>query len=146
MGQFKRTLKKGKNLLLQTTYTAQKTIFSFSKSSEKMIFPQNLHCNMIFLVSAGKMIFIFPESMILFFRRKMKDDLSQKNTWKYDVFFKCSKKVIFPKKSRQKMIFLVSSGKMALLFLENMMFFLGGKWKMIFLKKYMEIWCFLYIL
>ena len=146
MGQFKRTLKKGKNLLLQTTYTAQKTIFSFSKSSEKMIFPQNLHCNMTFLVSAGKMIFIFPESMILFFRRKMKDDLSQKNTWKYDVFFKCSKKVIFPKKSHQKMIFLVSSGKMALLFLENMMFFLGGKWKMIFLKKYMEIWCFLYIL
>ena len=78
MGQFKRTLKKGKNLLLQTTYTAQKTIFSFSKSFEKMIFPLNLHCNMIFLVSAGKMIFIFPECMILFFRRKMKDDLSQK--------------------------------------------------------------------
>ena len=144
MGQFKRTLKKGKNLLLQTTYTAQKTIFSFSKSSEKMIFPQNLHCNMIFLVSAGKMIFIFPESMILFFRRKTKDDLSQKNTWKY-VFFDCSKKMIFPKKSHQNMIFLVSSGKMALLFLENMMFFLGGKWNMIFLKKYMEIWCFLYI-
>ena len=33
---------------------------------------------MIFLVSSGKMIFLFPENMILFFRRKMKDDLSQK--------------------------------------------------------------------
>ena len=38
----------------------------------------------------------FPENMILFFRRKMKDDLSQKNACKY-IFFKCSKKVVFPK-------------------------------------------------
>ena len=33
---------------------------------------------MIFLVSAGKMIFLFPQNMILFFRLKMKDDLSKK--------------------------------------------------------------------
>ena len=32
---------------------------------------------MIFLVLPGKMIFLFPENMILFFRQKMKDDLSQ---------------------------------------------------------------------
>ena len=37
-----------------------------------MIFPKNSHWNMIFLVSSGKMIFIFPENMILFSRRKMK--------------------------------------------------------------------------
>ena len=49
---------------------------------------------MIFLVSLGKMIFLFPENMILFFRQKMKDYLSQKNTWKY-VFFKCSEKMVF---------------------------------------------------
>ena len=42
---------------------------------------------MIFLVVlSGKMIFIFPENMFLFFRWKIKDDLSQKNTWKYDIF------------------------------------------------------------
>ena len=35
---------------------------------------------MTFLVSSGKMIFLFPEKMILFFRRKMKDDLSRKQT------------------------------------------------------------------
>ena len=40
---------------------------------------------MIFLVSLGKMIFLFPENMILFFRREMKDDLSQKNAGKYDI-------------------------------------------------------------
>ena len=33
---------------------------------------------MIFLVLSGKMIFLFPENIILFFRWKMKDDLSQK--------------------------------------------------------------------
>ena len=43
---------------------------------------------MIFLVFFGKMIFLFPENMILPLGRKMKDDLSQKNTWKNDVFFK----------------------------------------------------------
>ena len=40
----------------------------------------------ILIVLSGKMIFPFPESMILIFRRKMKDDISQKNTWKNDVF------------------------------------------------------------
>ena len=88
--------------------TARKTIFSFSKCSEKMIFPKKLHWNMIFLVSSGKMIFLFPENMILFFRRKMKDDLSQKNTWKYDIFFKCSEKMVFPKKLHWNMIFVIS--------------------------------------
>ena len=91
--------------------TARKTIFSFSKFSEKMIFPKILHWNMIFLVLSGKMIFLFPENMILFFRQKMKDDLSQKNKWKYDIFFKCSEKMVFPEKSHWNMIFLVLSGQ-----------------------------------
>ena len=50
----------------------------FCKCSEKMVFPKILHLNMIFLVLSRKMIFLFPENMILFFRRRMKDDLSQK--------------------------------------------------------------------
>ena len=28
----------------------------------------------------------------------MRDELSQKNTWKYDIFFKCYEKIVFPKK------------------------------------------------
>ena len=52
---------------------------------------------MIFLVLSGKMIFLFPENIILFFRRKMKDDLSQKNTWKYDIFFKWPEEMVFSK-------------------------------------------------
>ena len=55
-------------------------------------------------------MFYFPENMILYFRQKMKDNLSHKNTWKYDIFFKCSEKMVFPKKSYWNMIFLVLSG------------------------------------
>ena len=66
--------------------------------------------------------------MILFFRHKGKDDLSQKNTWKYDVFFKCSEKMVFPKYSHQGLIFFVKSGKMVFVFFpENIkMFSLDG--------------------
>ena len=80
---------------LLTCYTARKTIFSFSRRSEKMVFPKKLRWNMIFLVLLGKMIFLFPENMILYLRRKMKDDLSQKNTRKYDIFFKLAQKMVF---------------------------------------------------
>ena len=86
--------------LIQGINTARKTIFSFSKCSEKMIFPKKSRWNMIFPVLSGKMIFPFPKNMIWFFRHKGKDDLSQKNTLKRDVFFKCSEKMVFPKNSR----------------------------------------------
>ena len=106
--------------------TARETIFSFSKCSEKMIFPKKSHWNMIFLVSSGKKN--FSQKNILFFRQKMKVDLSQKNTWKYDIFFKCSKKMVFPKKLHWNMIFLISWGRMAFLSPENI-FFYGQKMK-----------------
>ena len=41
--------------------TARKTIFSFSRRPEKMIFPKRFPWNMIFLVLSGKMIFFFPK-------------------------------------------------------------------------------------
>ena len=54
---------------------------------------------MIFLVVlSGKMIFPFPEIMILFVRQKMKENLSQKNTWKYNIFFKFPEKMVIQKK------------------------------------------------
>ena len=112
------------------TDTARKTIFSFSKCSEKMAFSKKLRWNMILLILSGKMIFLFPENIILFFRRKIKDDISQKNTRKYDIFFKCSEKMVFQKKSHQNMIFLiVLFGKMIFLFPENMILFFRQKMK-----------------
>ena len=52
---------------------------------------------MIFLVLSGKIMFLFPKNMILHPRRKIKDDLSQKNTRKYDISFKLSEKMVFSK-------------------------------------------------
>ena len=72
--------------------------YIFFKCPEKIIFSKKSHWNMIFLVVLfGNMKLLFPENMILFFRWKMKDDISQKNTWKYNIFFKCPKKMVFPK-------------------------------------------------
>ena len=65
-------------LIDMTEIHCTKNIFYFSKCSEKMVFPKQPHWNMIFLVLSGKMIFHFPENMILFFIRKSKDDPSSK--------------------------------------------------------------------
>ena len=51
----------------------------------KCALPIKLDWNMIFPVLPGK--------------QKMKDDLSQKNTLKFDIFCKCSEKIVFPKKN-----------------------------------------------
>ena len=43
--------------VVQWLGTAQKNIFSYSKCSEKIVFPKTLHWNMIFLVLSGKLVF-----------------------------------------------------------------------------------------
>ena len=60
-------------------------------------------------------------------------------------FIQLFRKDGLPKLSHWNMIFLVFSGKMVLFFNQKYIFSFDGKWKMIFLKKYMEIWYFLYI-
>ena len=103
-------------------YTTRKTIFSFSRRPEKVVFPKNLYWNMIFLVLSGKMIFLFPENMILHLRRKMKDDLSQKIHGNMIFSSNVLKRWSFQKRLlRWGMIFIVLSGKMVF-FPENMIF------------------------
>ena len=98
--------------------------FFFFRRPEKMIFPKKSRWNIIFLLLSGKMTFLFPANVILTPGRKTKDDLSrQKNTWKYDIFFKCSEKMVFSKKLRWNMIFLVLFGKMVFFPPENMIVF-----------------------
>ena len=48
----------------------------------------------------------FSRNIILFFRRKIKDDLSQKNAWKYNIFFKCRKKMVCKKDRAETWSFL----------------------------------------
>ena len=87
------------NFILARPYAARKTIFSFSRRPEKMIFPKKSRWNLTFLLLRGNMTFFFPRKYDLSARRKMKDDLSQKNTRKYDIFFKCSQKMVFSKRT-----------------------------------------------
>ena len=72
-------------------------------------------------------------------RRKMKDDLFQKNTRKYDIFFRPSEKKDFSKRAAWDMVFLALSGKMAFFSRKHDIFSLGRKPVIIPLKKYMEI-------
>ena len=67
-----------------------KPYFLFPDVLKRWSFQKKSWGNMIFLVLSGKIMFLFPENMIWHLRRKMKDDLSQKNTRKYDIFFKLS--------------------------------------------------------
>ena len=68
-----------------------------------------------------------------------------KNTWKYNIFFRCSEKMVFSKRPSSNMIFLVLSGKMVFFFPKTWFFSLNEKWKMVFLEKYMEMWHPLYM-
>ena len=111
-----------------------------------MVFPNIPHRNMIFLFSSRKMILLLPENMILFFVRKM-NVLSQKNTWKYDIFFKCSEQMVFPKKIFLEYNLSCTIREEDISFSRKYKIFsMEGKWKMIFVKKkYIEISCSLYI-
>ena len=111
-----------------------------------MVFLKKSCWKAIFLVLSDKMIFLFPENIILLFRTEnerwsfskkymeiwyflqmpRKDALSKKIALEYDVSCIIWKDGIF------------FSGKYDI-------FSLDGKWKMTFLRKYMEIWYFLYI-
>ena len=52
----------------------------------------------------------------------MKDDLSQKSTRKYDIFFKCQERIIFPKKIALEYDLSCIIGKDGILFPENIFF------------------------
>ena len=97
-------------------FTTRKTIFSFSRRPEKMVFPKKSRWNMVFLLLLGKMISLFPENMILPLKQKMEDDHSQKNARKYDISSNVLKRWSFQKGPRRDMIFLVLSGKMLCFF------------------------------
>ena len=78
-------------------------------------------------------------------RRKMKGDLSQKSTRTYDIFFKRSEKMemVFSKRVALGHDLSCIIWKDGIFSRKHDIFSLGGKWEMIFLKKYMEIWYFL---
>ena len=80
----------------------------FFKCFEKMVFPKKLHCNMVFLISWGKMAFFFPENNILFLRTENERWYFSKNTWKYHVFCMLVK-VVFSFPTNMKLPFCQKS-------------------------------------
>ena len=61
-----------------TTFTARKTIFYFSKFSKTIFFSKSIALEYDLSCIIRREGFFSPENMILFFRQKMKDHLSQK--------------------------------------------------------------------
>ena len=81
-------------ILLVTGITARKTIFSFSKRPEKMVFLKKLPGIWSFLYYREWM-FLFPEIWSYTLDGKWKMIFLKKNTQKYDIFFKLSAKMVF---------------------------------------------------
>ena len=65
-----------------------------------------------FLHYRERWYFFFPKIWSYPLDEKWKVIFVKKNTWKYDIFFKCFEKIVFSKNLRWNMIFLVLSGKM----------------------------------
>ena len=88
---------------------------------------------MIFLALSGKMIFLFPKIWSYSLGKKWKMIFlkkKKKNTWKYDILFKCSEKMVFSERSSGNIVFLVLSGKTVFFFFPKMWcFFFGQKMK-----------------
>ena len=78
---------------------------------------------MIFLVLSGKIIFPFPENMILPLDGKWKMIFLKKNTQKNDIFFKCSEKMVFSKRTALGHDISCIIWKDGIFFPENMIFF-----------------------
>ena len=89
-----------KNLIFQMpVMAAQKTIVSFSRRPEKMVFPKKNALEYDLSCIIGKDHVSLSRKYDLNLRRKMKDDLFQKNTGKYDIFFRSSEKKVFSKRA-----------------------------------------------
>ena len=101
---------------------------------------------MIFIVLSEEMIFLFPKNMNLFYRRKTKDDLSRKKFMEMWYFLQMFRKDGLFKNASLGYDLSCTVWKDSIFFSrKHDIFSLDGKWKMIFLKKHMEIWYFFYI-
>ena len=94
----------------------------------------------------GKYDIYFSRKYDLTPRRKMKDDLSQKNTRKYGIFFKCSEKMVFSKRTEPGHDLSCTSWKGGIFFQKTCFFFpcTENERGMTFPEKYTETWYFLF--
>ena len=98
-----------------------------------------------FLYYWERWYFFFPKIWSYSLDGKCKTIFLKKKTWKYDIFFKCPKKMVFLKNLCWNMIFLVLSGKMVFFFRKIWYFFFGRKMKDNLSQEIHENMIFLYI-
>ena len=122
------------------TDTARKTIFSFPRRPEKMVFPEKLHWNIIFVALSGKIIFLFSKIWSYTWDGKWKMVFLQKYTeiWYFlQTFWKDG----LSRKGRAGIrSFLYYLEKRYFFSPKTWYFSLGGKWKTVLPRKYMETW------
>ena len=123
--------------------TARKTIFSFSRHPEKMIFRINRTRIWSLLNYWERWYLFFPKIWSYPPDGKWKMIFLKKNNWKYDIFFKRSKKMVFSKNNSTGYDLSCTISEDGILSPKTWYFFFERK--MIFLKKYTKIWYFLYI-
>ena len=105
--------------------TARKTIFSFSRRPEKIVFPKKNDTGIwSFLYYWERWHFFFPKMRFYPLYGKWKMIFLIKNTWKYCIFFGCSEKMVFSKRLRWNKIFLILSEKIIFFSPKTWYFFL----------------------
>ena len=118
----------------------------FSRRHRKMVFPKKTALKYDLSCNIGKDGISFSRKYDLIpWTENERWSFWKKNTWKYDILFKCPEEMVFSKRLRWNMIFLVLSGKMVFFSQKHDIFSLKGKRTIIFLKKYIEKLYFLYI-
>ena len=115
-----------------STLTARKTIFSFSRRPEKMVFPKKSRWNMIFLVLLGKIMFLFLENMILTLGGKWKMIFFKKIQGNMIFSSGPPKRRSFQERPRRDMIFFVLSGKMVFFSRKHDIFSWAGNQRQLF--------------
>ena len=87
-----------KNVIYEKNFHYTENHFFFPDVLKRWSFQKNRAGIWSFLYYWEIWYFFFPK-IWPYPRRKMKDDLSQINTRKYDTFFKCSEKMVFSKRT-----------------------------------------------
>ena len=124
-------------------FTARKTIFLYQNILKRWSFQNNCAGIWSFFHYQEKWYFFFPKIWSYSLDGKWKIIFLKKTHGNVLFSSNAPKGWSFQKNLGSNMIFLVLSGKMVF-FPQKTFFSLDGKWKMIFLKKYMEICYFMY--
>ena len=114
----------GSSVCLTSAYThcTENRVFFFRTSWKDGLSKKNPARTWSLLYYRKRWYFFFPKTWTYSIDGKRKMIFLEKNSWKCDIFYKCSEKMVFSKMLHWDMIFLVLSGKIVYFFRENIFF------------------------